>query len=264
MFEYLLLSACAGLMIVLLQVFYPSDPGVVQLESFSINCNEQGDVMFGGLLEATTGCLKDAISSDCISRLLVDICFDSSRVLSNLTDRHQMDMLNCIMLSEPDKREKYNVIMADGISPRCECGAQDQRFYDLERYIFRFSNNMFDGTEPCRIQAANVLTRGQYANKIMQMVGDIRAAHDLGDHLVVIGRDSLLVCGPRSTEMEPTAILYAKCHARSIFLKAVFSRCFIVVDILNQAHVLLEVGMRILLPTPRRGIRKQSASRMLQ
>mmetsp|Transcript_38647 Transcript_38647/g.109295 ORF Transcript_38647/g.109295 Transcript_38647/m.109295 type:complete len:913 (+) Transcript_38647:295-3033(+) len=193
------------------EVFYPTDPGVVQLEYFSVHCAEDGDVIFGGILEGTTGCLKDAISIDVVSRLLVDICMDSSKVVSGLFDSHQTDMLTCVMMEEPDHRDKFNCVLASKIQPR--------------------------------LTSDEVLAKGWAENKVKQVVGDIKIAKNIGDHLLVTGRDGLLLTGPKSRIMEPSILLFAKCHARSIFLKSIFSRCYIVVDILNQAHVLLQVWL---------------------
>jgi hypothetical protein len=93
-----------------------------------------------------------------------------------------------------------------------------------------------------RLKAADVLEKGEAEKKVRQVVGDIKNALDVKEgHLLVVGRTGLLLTGPDSRSMEPVVLLYAQCEARSIFLKSIFSRCYIVVDILNQAHVLLRV-----------------------
>lgn len=100
------------------QVFYPSEPGVVQLEAFSVHCCENGDIVYGGILEATTGCTKDKISIGALSRLIVDVGLDSSKVMVNLFDSHQTDMLNCILMDQPLKRHKFSCVIADAITTR--------------------------------------------------------------------------------------------------------------------------------------------------
>jgi hypothetical protein len=68
-------------------------------------------------VQVTTGCGKDAISADVLSRLLIDLSLDSSEVVTNLFNSHQQDMLTCILLDEPEKRDKFGIIMADSMKP---------------------------------------------------------------------------------------------------------------------------------------------------
>uniref|UniRef100_A0A061SEX3 Uncharacterized protein n=1 Tax=Tetraselmis sp. GSL018 TaxID=582737 RepID=A0A061SEX3_9CHLO len=191
------------------EVFFETPADVIQVESFSVHCSESGHILFGGRLDATTGCLEGSISLDVLSRLLIDICIDSSKVLANLFDSHQADMLSCVLLDEPEKRNKYSCVLADSI----------QR----------------------RLDAHSVLEDDSLKNKVKQVVGDIRIAEDIDDaHLLVVGRDAMMLVGPNSEEMEPPVVVFCECQARSVFLKAIFSRCYIVVDIVNQANGLLQ------------------------
>lgn len=89
--------------------------------------------------------------------------------------------------------------------------------------------------------AADLLDKAPAETKLKQAIGNIHLARDVGEHLLVVGRDGVLLAGPKSAIMEVAVVMYGKCCARSIFLKSIFSRCFIVVDILNQTRILIQV-----------------------
>jgi hypothetical protein len=61
--------------------------------------------------------------------------------------------------------------------------------------------------------------------RIWQIIGDVRAAVDLGpEDLAVVGADGLLLAGPRAAELEAAAVEYARVRCRADFARVLHCR----------------------------------------
>ena len=107
---------------------------------------------------------KDSISLDHLSRLLVDVHQDSSQIMNDLLSHYQRDLLDMIFMGDKDQRGKFNMIIAEGITP----------FLPAEEYMDRQDNE----------------------NELKQVIGDLHHVFDVGDDgVLMVGRDGLLVAG---------------------------------------------------------------------
>ena len=66
------------------EINYPEDEGIVQVENFGIHLSKGGNTIYGMRIEAILDRGPDSISLDHLSRLLVDVHQDSSKILESL------------------------------------------------------------------------------------------------------------------------------------------------------------------------------------
>lgn len=77
-------------------IYFPEDQGVIQVENFGVHLNADGSVLYGMQIEAVMDRVKDGISLDHLSRLLVDIHQDSSRTVDSFISTVQLKYLDLI------------------------------------------------------------------------------------------------------------------------------------------------------------------------
>jgi len=191
------------------EVFFENDADILQIENFGVHFGESGLVMYGLRLDAIMDRIGEKLSLDLMSRLLVDVTDDSSKVVSNLFSAHQVAMLDLTFLDDADNRDKFNCIIAEGIEPKMAA----------EDYMDKEANE----------------------NEIKQVIGDTYGAHDLNDdELIVLGKSGLMLAGPDSIRHQAMVVTYAGFKARSIFMKCVFNRCFILADVLKRTRGIID------------------------
>jgi uncharacterized protein YjgD (DUF1641 family) len=191
------------------EVFFDNEENILQIENFGVHFGESGLVTYGLRLNAIMDRVKDKLSLDLMSRLLVDVTDDSSKVVSNLFSAHQKAMLDLTFLEDSDNRDKFNCIIADAIHPKMPA----------EKYMDKEENE----------------------NEIKQVIGDTYSAHDLNEHeLIVFGKSGVLIAGPNALRHQAFVIMHAGFKARSIFMKCVFNRCFILADVLKRCRGIIE------------------------
>mmetsp|Transcript_29360 Transcript_29360/g.72630 ORF Transcript_29360/g.72630 Transcript_29360/m.72630 type:complete len:796 (+) Transcript_29360:1982-4369(+) len=191
------------------EVFFDNEDNILQIENFGVHFGESGLVTYGLRLDAIMDRVKNKLSLDLMSRLLVDVTNDSSKVVSNLFAAHQKSMLDLTFLEDADNRDKFNCIIADAIHPKMPA----------EKYMDKEENE----------------------NEIKQVIGDTYSAHDLNaDELIVLGKGGLMICGPNVLRHQASVIVYSGFKARSIFMKCVFNRCFMLADVLKRARGIIE------------------------
>ena len=191
------------------EVFFENDENILQIENFGVHFGESGLVTYGLRLNAIMDRVKTNLSLDLMSRLLVDVTDDSSKVVSNLFAAHQKAMLDLTFLEDADNRDKFNCILADAIHPKMPA----------EKYMDKEENE----------------------NEIKQVIGDTYMAHDLSeDELIIFGKSGVLLAGPDSLRHQASVITYSGFMARSIYMKCVFNRCFILADVLKRARGIIE------------------------
>lgn len=191
------------------EVFFENEENILQIENFGVHFGESGSVTYGLRLNAIMDRVKDNLSLDLMSRLLVDVTDDSSKVVSNLLSAHQKSMLELTFLEDSDNRDKFNCIIADGIHPKMPA----------EKYMDKEVNE----------------------NEIKQVIGDTYMARDLSEHeLIIFGKSGVLVAGPNALRHQAFVVMHSGFKARSIFMKCVFNRCFILADVLKRVRGIIE------------------------
>lgn len=134
--------------------FANSDERVVQVETFGVSLCAEGTCFYGLQVEAVMSRIKDNISLDHLSRLLVTAQQDTSLIIDNIMSQYQKDILELIFLGDSENRNKVNLIIANEISPH--------------------------------LTAEEYMDKGEYENELKQVIGDTKSAYDISEHDVLI------------------------------------------------------------------------------
>ncbi len=178
------------------EIHFPEEEGIVQIENFGIHLNGDGTIIYGLFVEGVLQNTSDQISIDHLTRLLVDVHQDSSKIMNDLLSQYQIQLLEMLYMNDVIMRSKFNCIIAESISPK--------------------------------LKAEDYLDRGEYENELKQILGDIHSAHDLSkDDIIIMGSTGILVVGPHSQYYESILTKYLSLQSREIFLRNYFVRSFI-------------------------------------
>jgi len=145
-------------------IHFAEDEGIVQVENFGTHIRSDGFVIYGLKIEAVMDHGADNVSLDLMSRLLMDIQNDSSRIIDSLVSEYQRSILDTIFYGDRETRDKFNIIMAEMINPK--------------------------------IKADLYLDRGENESELKQVLGDTYSSHNISDDdVLIVGRMGLLVAG---------------------------------------------------------------------
>ncbi len=190
------------------EIHFPEEEGIVQVENFGMHLNVNGAIYYSLFVEAILDRKADDISLDLLSRLLVDVHQDSSKILNDLLSSYQRSLLDMIFSNDAENRGKYNMILAESIDPL--------------------------------LSAEHYMDRGDFENELKQIVGDIYAVHLLeGTDLLVQGRDGIMFVGPNSFKSEALIVTYTSILVREVFTRNFFVRTFVLDDLLKRTRVLI-------------------------
>ena len=87
------------------------------MENFGIHLNVDGSVLYGIYVEAIMDRKEDDVSLDMLSRLLVDVHMDSSKIMNDLLSKYQKSLMDMVFMGDTAHRAKFNMIIADEIEP---------------------------------------------------------------------------------------------------------------------------------------------------
>ncbi|GMF25436.1 unnamed protein product [Phytophthora fragariaefolia] len=192
-------------------IHFPEAPGVVQVETFGCSLTAAGSCMYGMQVEAIMDRIKDNISLDHLSRLLVDVHMDSSKIVDSVLSAYQRALLGLIFSNQAASRNKINLIIANEITPH--------------------------------LTAEEYMDKGEYENELKQVIGDTRAAFDISEHdTLVFGAHGLLIAGPNSRHHEPLLCSFLQYESMNLFTQNFFARMFIIVDDMAQVRKLIETA----------------------
>ena len=191
------------------EIRYEEDPGVVQVESFGISFHNTGTCFYGMQIEAVMDRVKNKISLDHLSRIIVDVQKDSSTIAASILCAGQTEILDFIYLGESPQRNKFNLVVANEINPR--------------------------------LTATQYMDRGEYENEIQQLVGDTQKAYDISEHdTLIFGSHGLMVCGPYARLHEPLLCAYIQFVTADFFVHNCFSRVKLLKTDLNVTGSLID------------------------
>ena len=186
---------------------------VVQVETFGVSVNAEGTCFYGLQVEAVLDRIKDNISLDHLSRLLVDVQQDSSAIVDAIISQYQRELLQLVFLGDAENRNKVNLIIANEITPH--------------------------------LTAEEYMDKGEYENELKQVIGDTKAAYDISEHdTLIFGAYGLLVAGPNSRHHEPLLCAYLQFITIDIFLQNFFARIWILNDDLITTNKIILEGDR--------------------
>ena len=184
---------------------------VVQVETFGVSLNAEGTCFYGLQVEAVLDRIKDNISLDHLSRLLVDVQQDSSAIVDAIISQYQRELMQLVFLGDAENRNKVNLIIANEITPH--------------------------------LTAEEYMDKGEYENELKQVIGDTKAAYDISEHdTLIFGAYGLLVAGPNSRHHEPLLCAYLQFITIDIFLQNFFARIWILDDDLKTTNRIIEEG----------------------
>lgn len=190
------------------EIKFSEDSGVVQVETFGVSLNAEGTCFYGMQVEAVMDRIKDNISLDHLSRLLVDVQQDSSAIVSSIISQYQRDLLQLIFLGDADFRNKVNLIIANQITPH--------------------------------LTAEEYMDKGEYENELKQVIGDTKAAYDVSEHdTLVFGANGLLVAGPNSRHHEPLLCAYLQFVTIDIFMQNYYGRLWILTSDMQVTYKII-------------------------
>merc|ERR1711988_582451 len=193
------------------EIRFSEDSGVVQVETFGVSLNAEGTCFYGMQVEAVMDRIKDNISLDHLSRLLVDVQQDSSAIVSSIISQYQRDLLQLIFLGDADYRNKVNLLIANEITPH--------------------------------LTAEEYMDKGEYENELKQVIGDTKAAYDISEHdTLIFGANGLLVAGPNSRHHEPLLCAYLQFITIDIFMQNYFARLWILNDDMQRTFKIIDVA----------------------
>uniref|UniRef100_K3W8I8 Uncharacterized protein n=1 Tax=Globisporangium ultimum (strain ATCC 200006 / CBS 805.95 / DAOM BR144) TaxID=431595 RepID=K3W8I8_GLOUD len=187
----------------------PNDNGIVQIESFGMHLNGDGTIVYGMFIDAIMDQSADSICVDHLSRLLVDVDLDSSKIIDDLLSPHQRGLMSMLFMKDSTSRSKFNLIMAKEILPK--------------------------------LPVREYLDRGEKENELKQILGEIHAVYDLSeDDKILVGRDGMLLVGPNCNQHEPLIVSYLALLSKELFIRFFFKRTFILDDMLNHARAYMK------------------------
>ena len=191
------------------EIRFREDPGIVQVETFGISMNAEGTCFYGMQLEAVMNRIKDNISLDHLSRILVDIQQDSSSIVDSVMSQYQRELLDLVFIGDAHNRNKINLIIANEITPH--------------------------------LTAGEYMDKGDYENEFKQVIGDTKAAFDISEQdSIIFGSQGLLVCGPSARSYESLLCAYLSFNSLDLFLQNFFSRIQILLDDINTSYQVVE------------------------
>jgi WD repeat-containing protein 35 len=184
---------------------------VVQVETFGVSLNAEGTCFYGLQVEAVLDRIKDNISLDHLSRLLVDVQQDSSAIVDAIISQYQRELMQLVFLGDAENRNKVNLIIANEITPH--------------------------------LTAEEYMDKGEYENELKQVIGDTKAAYDISEHdTLIFGAYGLLVAGPNSRHHEPLLCAYLQFITIDIFLQNFFARIWILNDDMQTTNKIILGG----------------------
>jgi hypothetical protein len=187
----------------------PHDEGIVQIESFGMHLHGNGTIIYGMFIEAIMDQSADTIYVDHLSRLLVDVDLDSSKIINDLLSPHQRGLMDMLFMDDARSRNKFSLITANEIYPK--------------------------------LPVREYLDRGERENELKQVLGEIHSAYDLSDDdKIIIGREGMLLLGPTAHLHETLIVAHLALLSRELFVRFFFKRTFILDDMLNQARTYLK------------------------
>mmetsp|Transcript_24583 Transcript_24583/g.85476 ORF Transcript_24583/g.85476 Transcript_24583/m.85476 type:complete len:862 (-) Transcript_24583:94-2679(-) len=194
-------------------IHLPEPDDVTQVETFGVSMNADGTIFYGMQIEAVMDRIKDNISLDHLSRLLVDVHVDSSKIVDSVISAYQRQLMNLIFMGDASNRDKVNLIIANEITPH--------------------------------LTAEEYMDKGEYENELKQVLGDTRAAFDISEHdTLIFGAHGILVAGPNSRHHEPLLCSYLQFNAMDIFVRNYFIRMFVVLDFMKTTRTEIAASER--------------------
>jgi WD repeat-containing protein 35 len=166
---------------------YPEHEKITQNEALSGYVNAWGKTVFGADLFSVEGEENGWVSLDVLTRIIVDLTMDSSKMIDSLLTEYQRNLLDLIYLGESIQRPKFLLLMADDISVHPD-NAQD----------------FFDGED--------------LQNELEQVLGVLHTVKPLDNGFVFTGNYGIIVVSQKASEYEQSYLEQSFSSAIRLFL----------------------------------------------
>ena len=192
-------------------IHFPEEEGIVQVETFGVSMHSDGTMFYGMQVEAVMDRIKDNISLDHLSRLLVDVQQDSSKIVDSVISAYQRGLMDVIFQGDAENRDKFTLIVANEITPH--------------------------------LTAEEYMDKGEYENELKQVVGETRAAFDVSEHdTLIFGSHGFLLAGPNSRHHEPLLCSFLQFQSLDVFVRNYFSRMFLIGDAMKTVREIIDAS----------------------
>merc|ERR1711871_305189 len=187
------------------EIYFPEEEGIVQVENFGVHLDVTGNCFCGVRMEAIQERIRNNISLDHISRVLVDILQDSSRVLDTVLSTRQRAMLELVYRGYQMNRPKFYLLMCSKINPK----------KPVDDY----------------------LDRDKQENELRQVLGEVTGAEQITKNdCFIFGHNGIIVSGPNRFQYEQLLCTYAYLDSRHHFIGAVLLRMLGMMDTLRKTR----------------------------
>ncbi|TXT57503.1 MAG: hypothetical protein BAJATHORv1_10205 [Candidatus Thorarchaeota archaeon] len=188
------------------------DSSIEQEETVGMYISHDGHVVYGAEIFETCGeeTNINGVSLDKISRVVVDLIYDSSLMMETLLTHHQRRLMDCIYKGESRSRYKFVGMLASSMAPN---------FDDITQYM--------DGEE--------------YQNELEQLLDNLIITHRLNDgSLLLVGDAGLILVSENWSKYESLVSFYALVRSAEMFVDGLYHRMSLLWDELAQVRILIE------------------------
>ena len=185
-------------------------PAIKRIQEFGLHINQNGVVMCGVQVEAIQDREWDDIAPNLLAGVLADLHQASSEILNPMLSKLQRDALKCLYDGNHESRTKSLFFVVDKIEPT--------------------------------LKAAEYMDGGRYQKEFVQLVGEIHTCRDMTDEdIIIIGKEGVLLAGPKSREMEPLVTRYISIMVVDHAIQKLYTRIRTLNNTLVACHhVILE------------------------
>lgn len=184
------------------EIYFPEEEGIVQVENFGVHLDVTGTCFCGVRMEAIQERIKNNISLDHLSRVLVDVLQDSSRVLDTILSTRQRSMIELVYRGYQMNRPKFYILLCAAINP----------------------------AKP----AEEYLDRSNQENELRQVLGEVTGAENITKNdCLIFGHNGIIVSGPQRYQYEQLLCTYAYLSARHQFVGSILLRMLGMMDTLR-------------------------------
>ena len=166
---------------------FPEDEGILQKEEISGYINSWGRVVYGANIIDVEGSENGWVSLDLLTRIVVDLTMDTSKMIDSLLTEYQRNLLDLVFKKKSEERTKIILLLADEISVNPE-SPQD----------------FFDGEE--------------LQNEIEQTIGPLYSIEKLGDGYLFKGNTGMIAVSKDIKNCEESLIERSFSNAIRLFL----------------------------------------------
>lgn len=191
------------------EVEYPEASGVTQVEAFGLRCVREGDMICGLKVESVMTKILNDIPLDWITRVVVDIQIDSTKLTTSIMSPYQQHLLETVYDGDVPNRQKFSLYLAETITPK--------------------------------MRAHHYLDGDSVEAEVRQLIGDTKFALDVTESdIMIIGDGGIIFAGPECTRHEALLLAYCMLRARENFCTVLYRKLSAMKEALRNLQSLLE------------------------